>query len=181
MPLVDFRTHRTGESCRYYIVEIPPKRKIKLQYDYGDHDTMTLALKVRRMDENMKAKAPKIVGDDLADIDEPADKAHLILSFFDTLDLIDQFEDLDDPIKLLHMFRLFLYSVYHGQHTNYTKNSRQFFALFKKLSNIQEQNHTFESKFVGENNMEPEQAVNSTRKVTLFPIPSIVRKRLGLE
>ena len=80
MPLVDFRTHRTGESCRYYIVEIPPKRKIKLQYDYGDHDTMTLALKVRRMDENMKAKAPKIVGDDLADIDEPADKAHLILS-----------------------------------------------------------------------------------------------------
>lgn len=158
-----------------------------MQYDYGDHSPTTLALKVRRMDENMNTIVPKPVAkvpDDLGDIDEPADKAHLILSFFDTLDLIDQFEGTADPARLLHMFRLFLYSIYHNQHANYVAanpDSSQFFGVFKKLCNIREQNHNFECKFVGENNMEPAKTVESTRKVTLFPIPSIVRKRLGLE
>lgn len=155
-----------------------------MQYDYGDAEPAALVLKVRKMDERLRL-GPKPLNKTNDVGDDGAERAELILAHFDSLELVDQFADSADPVRVLHLFRLFLYSVVHHQHASFLAAtagpSAVFKAVFKKLADFREQNQNFESRFVAENTLAAPQVSLSVRKTVPFPIPLAVQRRLLLE
>lgn len=179
------------------------KRKL-IQYDYGDDDEeinipkkpvsqkSDVKPKVLYATEAMSRKGiGKRVTPGFAVFDYNNSKARreictLILDNFEHLNLVESFTEDNDPVLLVHLFRIYIYSIVYDQEQSFLEANNGMFSpeafakILWNLLQVNELNFNFDAKFMAGNNIEPESDHMNKRTVEKIEVPTIILKRLGI-